>query len=105
MSFTKNNETKQTETNSEPTGLLGKVMPYLPLIMEEFTGQKLKMSGTIGDILTCLQRLESKFDNFERNCSEQFIHQADQLNSLQQVSKLVSTKTEQAVHFANKFPK
>src|SRR4051794_16624279 len=103
MSFTKKNN-EQTETNSEQNhGLLGKVMPFVPLLLEQFTGQPMKMSGTIGDILTILQRLETKLDNLERNCSEQFIHQESQLNSLQQVSKLVSTKTEQEVHFTNKF--
>src|SRR4051812_5731084 len=98
MSFTKKSP-ENTETNFEPTGLLSKVMPFVPLLLEQFTGQSMKMSGTIGDILTCLQRLETKLDNLERNCSEQFIHQEQQLNSLQQISKLVSTKTEKAIHF------
>jgi hypothetical protein len=104
MSFTsnKNNQEKNelNETNSESPGLVGRLMPYIPLIMEEFTGQKMKMSGTIGDILSTLQRLESKFDNFAKNCEEQFIHQEQQLASLQQISRLVSTKTEKAIEFA-----
>ena len=100
MSFTKKN-TEINETNSEPTGLLSKVMPFVPLLLEQFTGQSMNMSGTIGDILTCLQRIETKINDLERNCSEQFIEQAEQLNSLQKISKLVITKTEQAVHFTN----
>src|SRR4051794_23312821 len=100
MSFTKKSP-EINETNSEPTGLLSKVMPFIPLMLEQFTGQSMTMSGTIGDILSCLQRLETKLDNLERNCEEQFIHQESQLNSLQQISKLVSTKTEKEIHFTN----
>jgi hypothetical protein len=98
MSFTKKNN-EQNETNSEPTGLLSKVMPFVPLLLEEFTGQSMKMSGTIGDILTCLQRIETKINDLERNCSEQFIHQEQQLSSLQQITALVSTEKNQAIHF------
>ena len=50
MSFTKKNN-EQNETNSEQnTSLLGKVMPFVPLLLEQFTGQSMNMSGTIGDI-------------------------------------------------------
>src|SRR3954467_5350067 len=99
MSFTKKS-IENTETNPEQnTGLLGKVMPFVPLLLEQFTGQSMTMSGTIGDILTCLQRIETKINDLERNCSEQFIHQEQQLNSLQQISALVSTEKTKAIHF------
>src|SRR5687767_6365713 len=104
MSFTKNNQSNNqtTENTSENNqSLFGKVMPFVPLILEEFTGQKMKMSGTIGDILTCLQRLEQKFNDFAKNCAEQFIHQEQQLNALQQVSKLVNTEKTKEIHFTN----
>jgi hypothetical protein len=101
MSFTEKS-IKNTETNPEQnTGLLGKVMPFVPLLLEQFTGQPMKMSGTIGDILTILQRLETKLDNLEKDCSEQFIHQEQQLSSLQKISKLVSTEKTKAIHFTN----
>ncbi len=104
MSFTKNNETKQTDTKTE-SGIVGTIANYLPVLtlaFEQMTGQSIPQAkGTLADILTALQRLETKLDNLERNCSEQFTLQEQQLNSLQQVSKLVSTKTEKAIHFAN----
>src|SRR4051812_6737165 len=105
MSFTKNNETKQTDTNKPESGIVSTIANYLPVLtlaFEQMTGQSIPQAkGTLADILTCLQRLETKLDNLERNCSEQFTLQENQLNSLQQVSKLVSTKTEKAIHFAN----
>ena len=85
MSFTKNNQSNienSEENNSETSGLIGKIMPYIPLILEDFTGQKMRMGGTIGDILSCLQRLEKKFDDFAKNTEEQFIHQEKQISTL-----------------------
>jgi hypothetical protein len=84
MSFTKNNQenNNHAEINQEPTGLIGKIMPYIPLILEDFTGQKMRMGGTIGDILSCLQRLEQKFDDFAKNTAEQFIHQEKQISTV-----------------------
>src|SRR3954453_12584605 len=100
MSFPKKD--LQNETNSG--GLINTITGYLPmltLLLEQFTGQSIPQAkGTLADILTCLQRLETKLDNLERNCSEQFIHQESQLNSLQQVNKLVNTETKE-IHFAN----
>src|SRR5436305_3985725 len=103
MSFTKNNETKQTENKeTRIVSTIAKYLPVLTLAFEQMTGQSIPQAkGTLADILALLQKLESKIDTLERNCAEQFTHQEQQLNSLQQVSKLVSTKTEKAIHFAN----
>src|SRR4051794_6461866 len=77
-------------------------LPILTLTFEQMTGQSIPQAkGTLADILSTLQRLESKFDNFERNCAEQFTHQEQQLNSLQQVSKLVNTEKTKEIHFTN----
>ncbi|CAG8437939.1 8411_t:CDS:10 [Ambispora leptoticha] len=70
------------ENNSEMSGFVGKIMPYIPLILEDITGQKMRMGGTIGDILACLQRLEQKFDGFAKNTAEQFILQEKQISTL-----------------------
>ena len=101
MSFTKKSTETNETTSEQNQGLIGRAMPFLLLILEEFTGQKMKMSGTIGDILTCLQRIETKLDNLEKDCSEQFIEQSQQLNSLQQITALVSTEKTKAIHFTN----
>ena|ERR1700748_3462215 len=102
MSFTKN-PTENTETT--PTGLTSTIANFLPILtlaFEQVTGQKIpQMQGTMADIANSLLRIEQKLDNLERNCAEQFTHQENQLNSLQQISKLVSTEKTKAIHFAN----
>src|SRR4051812_33132884 len=87
MSF-KNNETttQNTEANKGLFSLppmLNSLIPMIPLLLEQATGQKLTpMTGTMADILAILQRLETKLDTLEKNCAEQFISQESQINSL-----------------------
>jgi hypothetical protein len=104
MSFTKNNH-PTNETNKNEGGIVNTIANFLPILtltFEQMTGQSIPQAkGTLADILTALQRLETKLDQLERNCAEQFTLQEQQLNSLQQVSKLVSTKTEKTIHFTN----
>lgn len=102
MSFT-NNLTENNEiAENSLTKTVANYLPLLTLFFEQMTGQSIPQAkGTLADILTGLQRLEVKLDKLERNCAEQFIHQAEQLSSLQQISKLVSTEKTKAIHFAN----
>ncbi|WNE40241.1 MAG: hypothetical protein GBAus27B_000308 [Mycoplasmataceae bacterium] len=84
-SFTEKNKqetTENTDNNSTVGGIFGKALPFVPLLLEEFTGQKLKMSGTIGELQASQQRLEINFNEFAKATAEQFIFQAQQLNSL-----------------------
>ena len=117
MAFNKNNnqneklETINQNTNDE--SIVSKIFASLPLLAlnyEQLTGKKVPhLQGTIGEILFSLQRietkltaLESKIDDLERNCDQQFTLQEQQLNNIQQVTKLVSTEKTKAIHFGNK---
>jgi DNA-binding transcriptional regulator GbsR (MarR family) len=109
MSFTKNQHLTQSPKPAEK-GLFSTIANFFPiftLTFEQLTGQSIPQAkGTLADILSALQRLESKIDSLEKNCAEQFIQQEQQLTSLQKISKLVSTEKTKSVHFANdnKFP-
>ena len=100
MSFTKNNEQPLTNQKGGIINTLAGYLPLLPLVLEQMTGQSIPQAkGTLADILSCLQRLETKLDNLERNCEQQFTLQEQQLNSIQQVTKLVSNEKTKEIHF------
>src|SRR3954452_10577380 len=87
MSFKSNETTTQnTETNKSLFSLppmLNSLIPMIPLLLEQATGQKLTpMTGTMADILAILQRLETKLGVLEKNCAEQFTAQEQQISSL-----------------------
>ena len=103
MSFQKNNTPNEQQITKSTGGIVNIIANYLPmlsLLFEQMTGQSIPQAkGTLADILTTLQRIETKLDNLERDCSEQFIEQSQQLTSLQKISKLVSTEKTKAIHF------
>lgn len=112
MSFTEKN-TKTISDNQSSGGIGDTIANFAPLVLlglEQFTGKPIpQLKGTLADITQYLQRLDAKIDNLEnktdelrKDCAEQFTLQEKQLNSLQQVSKLVSTEKTKAIHFANK---
>ncbi|CAG8621718.1 2544_t:CDS:2, partial [Ambispora gerdemannii] len=74
-----NNQTQQ----SEPSGLMkmvGQSLPFLPLLFEQFTGQKVpQISGTMAEIQMALQQvlvnqqqLNQRLSNLENSASQQF---------------------------------
>jgi len=103
MSFQKNNTPNEQQITKSTGGIVNIIANYIPmlsLLFEQMTGQSIPQAkGTLADILNCLQRLETKIDNLERNCDQQFTLQEQQLNSIQQVTKLVSTEKTKAIHF------
>ncbi|CAG8447734.1 11329_t:CDS:2 [Racocetra fulgida] len=88
---------------------LAKMLPVLTLTFEQFTGKSIpQMSGTMGEMAAALiqiqqtqQTILQKITDLEKNCAEQFIHQEQQLTSLQKVSALVSTEKTKSIHFAS----
>jgi len=106
MTFNKNNQTNSLEGPNQKGGIVSTIanyLPLLPLVLEQMTGQSIPQAkGTLADILTTLQRIETKLDNLERSCEQQFNLQEQQLNSIQQVTKLVSTEKTKAVYLGNK---
>jgi len=103
MSFQKNNTPNEQQITKSTGGIVNTIANYLPmlsLLFEQMTGQSIPQAkGTLADILATLQRIETKLDTLERDCSEQFIEQSQQLNQLQKISKLVSTEKTKAIHF------
>ncbi|CAG8746100.1 36265_t:CDS:2 [Racocetra persica] len=113
MSFTKKETQNENKSLAKPQSSflesLARMLPLLTLTFEQFTGQPIpQMSGTIADIAASLLQIQQtqqtilqKITDLEKNCAEQFIHQEQQLTSLQKVSALVSTEKTKAIHFAN----
>ncbi|CAH1756989.1 6484_t:CDS:2 [Entrophospora sp. SA101] len=113
--FQPNNQTKPTENNSfdnlnqnnrtqpESSGLMkmvGQSLPFLPLLFEQFTGQKIpQMGGTIAEmqltlsqvltmqqqILTNQQTLNQRLVNLENNASSQFTNLTNQVQSIKSI--------------------
>ncbi|CAG8441305.1 4583_t:CDS:2 [Scutellospora calospora] len=100
MSFTKK-EITQNEKNAlqKPNSgfleSLAGMMPILTLTFEQFTGQTIPpMKGTLADMAAALLQIQQtqqtilqKITDLEKNCAEQFIHQEQQLTSLQKQLK------------------
>ena len=94
-----NNQT----TNQESSGIMkmvGQSLPFLPLLFEQFTGQKIpQMGGTIAEmqlvlnqvltmqqqILTNQQTLNQRLVSLENNASHQFTNLTNQVQSIKSV--------------------
>ena len=113
MSFTKKENQNENKNLIPPNSgffdSLAKMLPVLTLTFEQFTGKSIpQMSGTIADIAASLLQIQrtqqtilQKITDLEKNCAEQFIHQEQQLTSLQKISKLVSTEKTKAIYLAD----
>jgi len=113
MSFTKKETQNEKNALQKPNSgfleSLAGMLPLLTLTFEQFTGKSIpQMKGTIADMAAALLQIQQtqqtilqKITDLEKNCAEQFIHQEQQLTSLQKVSALVSTEKTKAIHFAN----
>ncbi|WNE40210.1 MAG: hypothetical protein GBAus27B_000277 [Mycoplasmataceae bacterium] len=103
MSFTEKQQQTITENpNQGITATIAGYLPLLTLVFEQVTGQTIPQAkGTLADIQITLQKLEAKFEDFARNCQDQFIHQEKQLANLQQVSELISSKETKSIRFGN----
>lgn len=97
----------QTESNSfenqnnqslkpEPSGLMkmvGQSLPFLPLLFEQFTGQKIpQMGGTMFEIKMALSQILSNQQDFNRrlaalenNAAQQFTNLIQQVQSIKSV--------------------
>ncbi|CAG8824895.1 39729_t:CDS:10 [Gigaspora margarita] len=87
-----NHETKQ----SEPSGLMkmvGQSLPFLPLLFEQFTGQKIpQMGGTMFEIQMTLQQIlvnqqafNQRLTMLENNATQQFTNLTQQVQSIKSV--------------------
>src|SRR2546421_9281954 len=102
--FNQNNQTLNSDqnkldnqsTNPEPSGLMkmvGQSLPFLPLLFEQFTGQKVpQISGTMAEIQMALnqvivsqQAIMQRLTSLENNASQQFTNLTNQVQSIKSV--------------------
>ncbi|CAG8677341.1 2547_t:CDS:2 [Ambispora gerdemannii] len=90
------NQLNNQSPNQEPSGLMkmvGQSLPFLPLLFEQFTGQKVpQMSGTmfeiqmaLNQILSNQQSLNQRLIALENNASQQFTNLVQQVQSIKSV--------------------
>jgi hypothetical protein len=90
------NQVNNTQTNPEPSGIMkmvGQSLPFLPLLFEQFTGQKIpQMGGTMAEIQMALQQiitnqqaLNQRLVNLETNASHQFTNLVQQVQSIKSI--------------------
>ena len=105
------------KTNSSPkkedSGIIktiGQLLPFAPLVFEQFTGQKVpQMSGTITDISLSLQQIQlslqtltnhqqtlnQRLTNLENSAVQQLTNLSNQFNSL----RLTHTKERKEIEY------
>jgi len=123
----KNNNSNQPDSqainqsaNSEPTNqqkgfinlppIIGQVIPFLPMLFEQFTGQKVpQISGTIAEMQLALQQIQSsqqqllanqkeiasRIENLENQATNQLTNLQSQFNAF----RLLATKETKAIEF------
>ncbi|KLL03647.1 MAG: hypothetical protein MRERV_36c032 [Mycoplasmataceae bacterium RV_VA103A] len=90
------NQLGNQSTSQEPSGLMkmvGQSLPFLPLLFEQFTGQKVpQISGTMAEIQMALQQLivsqqtiMHRLTNLENNASQQFTNLSQEVRSIKSV--------------------
>jgi hypothetical protein len=113
---TKNNELNQsvTEVKKESNFItaIGSLLPFAPLVFEQFTGQKIPaMSGTMADISLSLQQIQLSLQTLannqqqlaqrlialETNANNHLSNLTNQFNSL----RLTHTKEQKRIEYGN----
>ena len=103
------NNTQNQATNQEPSGLMkmvGQSLPFLPLLFEQFTGQKVpQMGGTIfeiqmalNQIITSQQALDRRLASLENNATQQFTNLSQEVKSIKSV-RLTHDRERKQVDF------
>src|SRR3954468_20576654 len=102
--FNQNNQTLNQDqnkldnqiNNQEPSGIMkmvGQSLPFLPLLFEQFTGQKIpQISGTMAEIqmalqqiLTNQQALNQRLVQLETNANNQLVNLTQQVQSIKTI--------------------
>ena len=73
--------------------MVGQSLPFLPLLFEQFTGQKVpQMSGTmfeiqmaLNQIITNQQSLNQRLANLENNATQQFTNLSQEVRGIKSV--------------------
>jgi len=104
-------EQPQIQTNQEPSGLMkmvGQSLPFLPLLFEQITGQKVpQMSGTMFEIQMALnqvmasqQTIMQRLTNLENNATQQFTNLTSQVQSIKSI-RLTHDRERKQIEFNN----
>ena len=109
--FQQDNQTlnNQELNKQEPSGIMkmvGQSLPFLPLLFEQFTGQKVpQMSGTMFEIQMALnqvmasqQAIMQRLTNLENNASHQFTNLTNQVQSIKSI-RLSHSKETKAIDY------
>jgi hypothetical protein len=105
----------QKEKPSSLLNTIGNLLPFAPLVYEQFTGQKIpQMTGTLAEIQLALSQMQSnlqilinnqqgliqRITNLETNATQQFTNLAHQFQSL----RLTHTRERKEIDFHPKEP-
>jgi len=108
------NNNQQEQPNNqvqpqEPSGLMkmvGQSLPFLPLLFEQFTGQKVpQITGTMAEIQMALQQvivsqqaIMQRLTALENNATNQFTNLTNQVQSIKSV-RLTHQKETKAIDY------
>jgi len=103
------NNTQNQATNQEPSGIMkmvGQSLPFLPLLFEQFTGQKVpQITGTMAEIQMALQQvivsqqaIMQRLTVLENNATNQFTNLVQQVQSIKSV-RLTHQKETKAIDY------
>jgi len=109
-----NQEFKETQksppsSNQEPSGLMkmvGQSLPFLPLLFEQFTGQKVpQITGTMAEIQMALQQvivsqqaIMQRLTALENNATNQFTNLVQQVQSIKSI-RLTHDRERKQIEF------
>jgi len=88
--------------------MVGQSLPFLPLLFEQFTGQKVpQMSGTMFEIQMALnqvmasqQTIMQRLTNLENNATQQFTNLTSQVQSIKSI-RLTHDRERKQIEFNN----
>ncbi len=114
------NENQSPPVSNQPKGLFQippaflQWMPFIPLLLEQATGQKIPpMGGTMGEIQSALQQMQfnlsqllnhqqqifSRLESLENNASQQLNNLSQQIASTNQAFRLMHQKETKSLEF------
>jgi len=107
--YQSDNQANNQAQPQEPSGLMkmvGQSLPFLPLLFEQFTGQKVpQITGTMAEIQMALQQLivsqqaiMQRLTVLENNATNQFTNLVQQVQSIKSI-RLSHSKETKAIDY------
>ena len=105
-------QSNQASQFNQPKGLLTlppavlQMVPWIPLMLEMTTGQKIpQMSGTIGEIQTSIQQLQTSLAQVINNQNQIWTKLESLEANTNNSFKILATETKRSLELINSFPK